>query len=120
MVTPHPFANPIDGLQATCLHAETQPLADARWARGRMPTATAAYRADLLFRPPYTCNRALGTSRFHHNAGHVGLRLIQSHGWPDRDLASGIGEAIMADYALKHGKRSMPAAWLTDVPYGRM
>ncbi len=51
MVTPHPFANPIDGLQATCLHAETQPLADARWARGRMPTATAAYRADLLFRP---------------------------------------------------------------------
>ena len=53
MVTPHPFANPIDGLQATCLHAETQPLADARWARGRMPTATAAYRADLLFRPIY-------------------------------------------------------------------
>ena len=73
----------------------------------------------LAFPPPSTCNRALGTSRFHHNAGHVGLRLIQSHGWPDRDLASGIGEAIMADYALKHGKRSMPAAWLKEVPYGR-
>ena len=51
MVTPQPFANSIDRLLAICLHAETLPLADARWARGRMPTATAAYRADLLFRP---------------------------------------------------------------------
>jgi len=51
MVTPQPFADSIDRLLAICLHAETLPLADARWARGRMPTATAAYRADLLFRP---------------------------------------------------------------------